>query len=615
MERRFFLKLLAASIAATNLYRSPQLHAQTAGTYNLALSLRLSLSGSGRIGFYIDYSELDEIGTHTFYLTRTHGSEGAIGCTWTAYDSENGTQLATGVLDWSDGSLDILSLNVNVTSKPNGDHRIYVSLTNPRGGAVLHHGDNTIAYGIIDDDTIATSNAIFIDADAASDGTGTQTSPYNNWYSARKAVLTTTRFIYIKGLIIPDETDSESTANADNYFGVLSSFDGRASESQRLVIRNWCGFVGGIDGNGQTNCSGFLCDGNRSDTNTIKYLTFRKLHVRNLNNADGGTSYGRSYFLRTRSYGEGVVGNITAEYIDIDGVLSGANSATAVWYSEDCSNLKMWRWKVANTSHLDRDIELEVFNCYRTDNLSIQRCTIESTAGGIFEKEGFVNETKVGVSLRFNHFKGGRIRISTQGNRFIQDFHIIQNNIFDEVNRSFEYQPIEFFMVDNGSVATKQHISNNIFYKYDFSSYADVAVTSGNYIGIIMYNNIHYESKRPWRLHTTADIPEYIDYNHYEYNANTDPVFKYLTSPADVSLDSVVVNTPFSGSATSGDPELNSASWRLAITSPCYQTGVDGSNKGVYLLGIEEIGAENLSRFALPSKMDQPEITIQGTAS
>jgi hypothetical protein len=46
-----------------------------------AISMSLSLTTAGRLGFFIDYSELETVGTHNFYVTRTHGSQGAVGCT------------------------------------------------------------------------------------------------------------------------------------------------------------------------------------------------------------------------------------------------------------------------------------------------------------------------------------------------------------------------------------------------------------------------------------------------------------------------------------------------------------------------------------------------------
>jgi hypothetical protein len=608
MERRFFLKLLAASIAATNVYRIPQLHAETSGGHNLALPLKLNLTGAGRIGFYIDYSELDAVGTHTFYVTRTHGSQGTVGCTWTAYDSADGSQLESGLLDWDDGALDILSFTVDIASKPDGDHRVYVLLSNPTGGVALHHGNHTVAYGIIDDDTIATSNAIFIDAGAATNGTGSEASPYNNWYSARDALLVTDRYIYIKGKMIPDDTDAKAASTQVKNLSLQGSFGGRTSESQRLVIRNWPTFVGGVDGGGQTDVAGFNIYGPNAGT-SIKFITFRGLEGTNLDNTSGGSSGGGSFFLRTQGFDANKIENLTAENININGIISGANAAVAVWWSQACTGLKMWRWNLKNTSHAFIDSNLTTFQCYETDNVSIQRCSISSTSGGIYQKSGSVGTNTVGLSCRFNYFDKAKIRISTGSGRLIQNHHIIQNNIFDTPLDGFTSSPLAFDTGNQNAVSQGQHISNNVFYDYNFSTSGDVGVSDEGFEKLVLYNNIFYKSKRPFRLEQNAGEAEYIDYNHYEFTDVTAPVFR-IAGGNDVSLQELKDSTPFATNTTTGDPALDTASWRLASTSSCNQSGVYGTSKGVYLLGTEKIGADNLSNSAPPAKMSPPNITI-----
>jgi hypothetical protein len=559
------------------------------------VSMSLGLTTAGRLGFFIDYSELATVGDHTFYLTRTHGSTGVVGCTWTAYDSADGSQLATGNASWADQSLDVLSFTVNVPSKPLGDHRIYVLLSNPTGGAALHHGIDTVAYGIIDDDTIATSNAIFIDADAVTNGVGTEASPYNNWYSARDTVTVATKYIYIKGLMIPDTTDTVAMSNTVNHLALKNTFEGRTNESQRLIIRNWPTFTGGIDGGGQANVAGFAIDGASSSNGSLEYISFRRLSGTNLDNTTGGISSGKCYFLRTRGGSSGACTHITTERINIDGVISGANAAVAVWFNEGCANLKMWRWTVANTSHaaVDRTYPLLSFECFRTENVSIQCCTIEQTAGGFYEKEGVELVTKVGMSVRFNHLKGAHVRFSTQGVSQIQDFHIIQNNIFDTMFDSHSFQPVRFDMIDNGSRSTKTHISNNVFYNYDFSTYGMINVSNLGFQGIAIYNNIHYLSKRPIRFNENVDSAEYIDYDHYEYDGLTAPTFRYL-SASESSLSALQSTTSFAINSTIGDPLFTSdadGDFTLQASSPALTSGVSGTQKGVYLDNFITVGA------------------------
>lgn len=607
MQRRFILKALAASIAATGIFKLRGVHALQ--NTSQALSINLRLLSPGRLGFYEDYSELGEVGTHIFKVHRTHGSEGVVGCKWKAFDAANGAELATGELHWANGAMDIKSFSINIASKPPGDHRVFVILSEPTGGALLHHGDETVAYGVIDDNTIADSNAIFIDVDSANNGNGTRSLPFNNWYDARDAVTLETRFIYIKGQMVPDGTDSIAMSNTVKHLGLYETFEGRESESQRLVIRNWPGFVGGVDGGGQTDCAGFACDGGASNTKSVRFITLRNLTITNLNNADGGKSAGKCYFIRTRGHGEDRIEFWTAENISIDGIESGANAATSVWYTESCSHFKMWRWKVANTSHTLLDKKLTVFLSYRTDRVSIQRCTFEETAGGVFEKEGFVGETKVGIAFKFNYMKGGNIRVSTQGGRHTQDFHLIQSNLFDSPVRAHVGAPLQFSTSSSTSTSTSQQISNNIFYNFNFSTIGDITFKNAKWKGLILFNNIFYESKRPWRLDAEVLEPEFLDFNHYHNATIPEPVFR-LSGGNDVPLSTIKAQTQFAANSSLGDPQFNSTTWRIPQTSPCYQTGVSGTNKGLYLLGTEMIGAECQSSLAPPAKMPQPDVSI-----
>lgn len=607
MKRRFFLKLLAASVAATSLQRLPCAHAEVSQSQNLELPVKLHLPGAGRLGFYIDYSELDSVGTHKFYVTRTHGTTGVVSCNWSAFDSADGAELAKGILTWEDGALDVLSFEVNILQKPDGDHRIFVLLSNPTGGAELHHGDHTVAYGIIDDDTVSLLNAIFIDADAAEDGDGSQVKPFNNWYSARNAVSSSTRFIYIKGMLVPDGTDDNAAGDSVKHLALRSEFSGRANESQRLIIRNWPKFIGGVDGGSQKDCAGFACDGAVLER-SVKYITFRRLDIRGLNNSLGGTINGKSYFIRTRSYRTNLIEHWTAERINIDGIVSGANAAVGVWFSESASHFKLWRWNVSNTSHASRDYNLNTFECYSTDNVSIQRCTINNTAGGFYQKSGVADRSTVGMSCRFNFLDGSTVRLSTLSAKWIQQHHIIQSNIFYNTKKRHDYPPILLDMGNSNAKSKGQHISNNIFYNYNFSTYGDITIYDVGFEGFIAYNNIHSKSKRPWRFNPKVSEALYIDHNQFD-GISSPPVFDYR-GEWDLSLEQVQENIGFDIHSSLGDPEMNKSSWRLFSTSPSYKSGISGTNKGVYLLGLEQIGAENRSNLVPPERMKSPNVSI-----
>ena len=559
-----------------------------------AISMNLSLTTAGRLGFFIDYSERTTVGAHTFYAARTHGSTGAVGCTWTAYDSAGGAQLSTGSLSWANTSLDVLSFTVNVASKPAGDHRIYVLLSSPTGGALLHHGTSTVAYGIIEDGTLATTNAIYIDAGAATNGTGTAASPYNNWYSARDALLVTDRVMYIKGLMIPNATDSVAFGAPAKNFGLLTTFGGRTSESQRLVIRNWAGFTGGITGGGLTDTTGFTCNGQLGIAVTTRFITFRNLSCIDLDNSAGNTVSGVCGFLRTRSSGGDLVEDFTAENITVDGILSGATSNSAVWLTEEGSRFKLWRWSVTNAININ-NIPLFILEAYRTDNISVQRCTGSQTAGSLYEKEGIQGLGGVGLSARFNVLSGGQIRIQTQGNSNALDFHIIQNNVFDTTAENNFSAPIGFFTSSGLWVTSKQHISSNVFYNYDFGGNGHMRSKSAGWGGIIMYNNIFYESLTAWRFDTGVDVAEYIDYNHYQNDVLTNqPLYYYFGPTPYTDLASLRAAEGFDIQSTVGTPVFTNAGsgdFTVPTNSNALSSGVSGTQKGVYLAPFINIGA------------------------
>lgn len=551
-----------------------------------AVSMSLNLSTAGRLGFFIDYSERETVGDHTFYVARTHGTQGTVGCTWTAYDSADGAELATGVLYWRDQSADIKEFTVNVSTKPAGDHRIYVLLSDATGGAVLHHGEHTTAYGIIDDGTIATSNAIFIDADAVTDGDGSQGNPFNNWYSARDAVTVTTRFVYIKGLLVPDATDNNMAGDTVKHLAIKESFSGRTSESQRIVIRSWPSFTGGVDGGGQTDVAGFGIDGAILPSD-VKYITLRKLSGTNLDNTSGGTVNGKGFFLRTRQ-----LDFITTELITINNVISGANAAAALWFVETGENLKIWRWNTSNASHASVSHLLNTFECYGAENVSIQRCTIERTAGGIYQKSGVADRQAVGLSCRFNILKGGTVRLSTLTERWIQSFHIVQNNIFDTPFEIHDYPPIALDAGSTNEVSEKNLFSNNVFYNYSFSTYGDISSLHQGFDGVIMYNNIHAKTGRPWRFNADSLPAEYIDYNAYSVDSGA-PVFDYLGNWG-VPLQDIRDLTTFEDNSLLSAPLFTDAAtgdFTLSPASPSLTSGVSGTPQGAYLAGFINIGA------------------------
>ena len=242
----------------------------------------LSITGAGRLGFYIDYSELSAAGTHRFYVTRTHGTTGTVGCTFTSSGDTHSTDTAT--LSWADGDASVLYVDVPVsasdvsTHEGNGlgDHRIVATLSSATGGAAVHNGDGTTrAYGVIDTGAVASdANAVFYDS-AAGTGSGTAADPYGSIYTAI-ANVGSKRYIYGKGTTIPDGTNTTSV-QGDGGANCIDLPTTRTSEATRVYIQNWPSNTWTVTGSGGTSHKGFSAEARTVDYQTLRGITFTDL--------------------------------------------------------------------------------------------------------------------------------------------------------------------------------------------------------------------------------------------------------------------------------------------------------------------------------------------------
>ena len=181
MKRRFFVKSLVLAVGGAKLLTINSASANFSALDGASLALQLSLSDAGRIGFYIDYSELSAPGTHTFFVCRTHGTQGQVTVRYASEGDQH--NVVSGLLRWNDGEADIKVVTVDINEKNSGEHRMWLRLSNPTNGALLHNGQHTVAYGVIDDGTIS-SDAVFYDSNAVNSGDGSLGNPFNDIYTA-----------------------------------------------------------------------------------------------------------------------------------------------------------------------------------------------------------------------------------------------------------------------------------------------------------------------------------------------------------------------------------------------------------------------------------------------
>jgi len=545
--------------------------------YNLRLA---GISTAGRLGFFIDYSELSEAGTHTFYVIRTHGSTGAIAVQYsTGGDGHNNV---TGFLSWADGELSIKSFTVAVTPaqltnhQTNlglGEHRIWALLSNPINGAVLHFGnEHTRAYGVIDNNVLASdANAVFYDASAGSNGTGTQASPYNNPHDAMSNIGSK-RYFYGKGTTTVD-TSYEATPLGGSRFG-LTPPPHRESESERLYIRAWGTDTWLITG---ATRAGFIIENGES------YHTYKNIDFDDLATA------------------------IAYYYVDSNGInIEGCNASNLV--IPDTGNIsayglwgvdggRVWRCTAdtvsANGSTSNENTAL--FQTYNGKNISVQRCEASNCSYLTYWKNA-PDAFETAGSVRFcivNTFRGVGYR-AAGGPSIPHSYTIAQFNIFkpgDRVESPDLTHRLGSFDASGSNNAEKHWWTNNVFYK------GTVAITGYRWHDAVIMNNIFLDCATVWREEGDstgrgAEI-ELADYN-CEFGT-TSATRKYSWKDLDYADAATLnaVNSAFAGNDINQNPLFTdpaNGDFSLQAGSPCLTGGPDGSMQGALVDDFYTIG-------------------------
>ena len=533
--------------------------------------LSIAITTAGRVGFYIDYSELSATGTHTFYVCRTHGTAGAVAVDYATSGDTHTT--ASGTLNWADGEANIKTFTATVSSKSAGDHRIVATLSSPTGGLTLHHGTNTVAYGVIDDGTIS-SDAIFYDSAAAGGGDGTQSTPYNNLYTAIGA-LSSERYLYLKGSFTPDNTN---TANPNGGGGIVDCVfwpTGRAGESTRLIIRNWPGSTFTYTGGASTNKDGFYSSGGKN------YITFRGLAFSSIDSS-GQTN--------AEAFGVGCMGtgatDITVEKCTFDDINGSTNTAGIKLYSS--SNCKAWRCTANNIQVNGSNTNGNsggVWLSYSATTASVQRCTVTNAHIGVyFKRPGTVDgsvrfcdtETEVGVQFGFGS-------ATAECN-----YAIVQSNLIkDGVGEAAIY-------INNRdtSATGRQWVCQNVIENFRPSTGDVRAINTINAVDAIIFNNIFDDCRGVWgAFNTTTDAVLYANYNH-DFGTTLNRHKINGTNYADIAAVNVL-NWELN-SVEDTDPKFTNPAtndFTLQVGSPALTGGVGSSEQGIYFTGDEVVGA------------------------
>ena len=550
---------------------------------NTALSI--ALTTAGRVGFYIDYSELSAAGTHTFYVARTHGTAGAVSVDY-ATSGDTHTSVS-GTLNWADGQADIQSIEVPVSagnlsthaSSGLGEHRIVMTLSSATGGAVLHRestsGNFTRAYGIVDSATMIASdaNAYFCDWDAGSDGSGTLASPYNSWASVRSAQNTThKRYIYGKGTFVvgvnspaADIVNSAKVIDMDKSGNDMSG----NSDTDRTFIMAWPAFTWTVtrDGSDTVTSGNFYSD----NDDHADYMTFKNIDFDDLNSTGGTTgSKVGGFWFRANSRG------YTVERCSMTNSTSGANSAVAGVYDEGAGHGgNVYRCTFVNLKK-SNGIVLQCIECYKGHGRSWTSNTCNDHK--MYQKGAPDQTQPIATTMKFNTFDGGLMEYGVTGGSDY-DYIIVQGNLFENFANNV--------LILSNQVSDKVWIAGNVFSNCGATSTGNFPVDIVNTANDqIYFNNVWLDCTRTIRNRVAA--PEFFDYNHY---FGGDASWR-MANDSDIheTFASLQGAGNYEQNGAESDPDFD-ANFAPNIGSPILTSGLTSSEKGLYLTGAEVIGA------------------------
>ena len=542
----------------------------------------------GRIGFYIDYSELTGPGIHRFYVCRTHGSTGRV---TVDFDSAGDSHIpVSGTLVWEDTDLDIKTVEVAVPNKTvNGIHSVRLVLSNPTGGAELHLEDQTYAIGRIDDGTIAPeSDAVFYDADAAAGGNGTMATPYNSIYTARDEFVSSNKmYLYGRGITVIDDTE-----NVGGHNCIWLPTKETSSEDDRVYVMAWPGYNWEFNALTEHGLGWY----SRTDQNgQSNYITFRDIEFSDFVTTDAGSYSGNEPGGIVSIYGS--IEMLTVEYCNFRNIESRTNTGGInVW---GANGVRVWRCSITDIRSRGEHTNGNAAGImtYDSNKMSVQRCYFSGMHVGIYQKRvGNVGDVTIGA--RFNVFDGdsdiqnmGVLHGASGLSGVCHDNVVVQGNVFINcsANGARQQPGYEPAAIDGG-----HWYVGNVFVRCAAGESSTLQFQDT--YEVVIANNIFLDCRKTWGFPVddsdAGDEIRYIDYNHEEGTTLTSQIIEFRG----VNYNSVAAFNaafpPWEANASSGDPLFvdSATDFRLAPGSPCIGTGMGGVDKGVYLTGIEEVG-------------------------
>ena len=620
MKRRDLFKqtgLLTSMLALQGLgFSSRSWSAQASSTI---LSYSGSFTTPGRIGFYKDYSELKSTGVHRFYVYRTHGSEGTVSVSFKS-EGDAHTQVE-GTLTWGDRDISVKAIDVAVPSKAlTGEHRIVVNMSSPTNGVQLHFGSQTVAYGVIDDGTVASDDrAVFFDTGASTNGSGKASDPFDNIYDAIKA-SSGKRFIYGRGNVVVDGTNMVGPYG-DKCKGINAPAT-RAGESSRLIICAWPEVDNPegnliISGGTSTNSFGF-CAKNDESYHTYKNITFQDLDSSSI---EYGPCSGIWYH-----YGESA--GLTVEQCTFKNIKGADGTNTAGVSPYGVHGAKIWRCLFNGISINTTGSQQNSAGVltYDGDCVSVQRCDFSNMGKGVYHKRAKIGGI-ASTSCKFNVFRGVAAYYGNSGSSNPGHSNtIVQSNLF--IGNGTSTQDGIYHSTENkDELGGKHWWCNNVFHGCGYGENA--AITFRLAHQAMIFNNIFYNCRRAWRefmdYTDSGCVIEFADYNQVDLGESSQLPYELagkdfskdtLVSAIEQSIaklgDSTSIAIPdvyvqkFSVNDSYLDPKfrnIDEYDFSVAVTSPAFNSGLDGKPKGYILLGetVDVIGLKELVPVDVPS--------------
>ena len=275
---------------------------------------------------------------------------------------------------------------------------------------------------------------------------------------------------------------------------------------------------------------------------------------------------------------------ITTENVSIDGIVNGAQAASAAWFIDGGgqNGYKLWNTTISNADKV-------AVETYRVNNFSMQKVTLLNCGQGIYQKSSGTGHTA--LSLRFIDFGTSAARFSGQSGATPSSHSIIQHCVFANTDQVIGNDQIRFDYVSSSAGSSDKHwIVGNVFYNYDYSTLASIRVEKSAFEDVQIFNNIFLLSDRPWRFDQNS--PEISNYNTY-WDAGTSMEFED-NNVAYSSLAALQAATSFEANAVNSDPLFTNVSLKnftLQGGSPSLTSGVDGTQQGLYLGNFYTVGA------------------------